>query len=213
MSDTANLKLPEIAASQAQKHVTHNEALLILDAIVHLSVLDRDLTEPPGSPADGARYLIGSGATGAWAAKDLNIAVWQSGAWYIYVPRPGWTTYVEDEGLSLTYDGVSWGAVSGSFITAPVTFPTVAAGVITATSSIIVPAAETGTTDTVSTINGVPDGSIVVVGGTAGTTLTFVDDSGNLKLGGNRVLNNFDDTLTLVARGTDLLELMYRNNG
>jgi len=34
-----------------------------------------------------------------------------------------------------------------------------------------------------------------------------------LKIGGNRVLNNFDDTLTLVARGTDLLELMYRNNG
>jgi hypothetical protein len=55
MSDaTTHLLLPYIQASQAQKHVTHNEALRILDGLVQLSVLDRDLTAPPGSPADGA---------------------------------------------------------------------------------------------------------------------------------------------------------------
>ena len=48
---TAHLALPFIMAAQAQKHVTMNEALRLLDGIVQLSVLDRDLTAPPASPA------------------------------------------------------------------------------------------------------------------------------------------------------------------
>ena len=77
MSDTTtNLLLPYILAAQAQKHVTHNEALRLLDGLVQLSVLDRDLTAPPGSPADGDRYIVASGATGDWAGWDLNVALW-----------------------------------------------------------------------------------------------------------------------------------------
>ena len=39
MSDiTTHLLLPYILAAQAQKHVTHNEALRLLDAMVQLSV-------------------------------------------------------------------------------------------------------------------------------------------------------------------------------
>ena len=72
--DTTNLKLPYLLASQAQKHVTHNEALRLLDGLVQLAVLDRDLTAPPGSPADGDRYIVASGATGDWAGWDLNVA-------------------------------------------------------------------------------------------------------------------------------------------
>ena len=65
MSDaTTHLLLPYILPAQAQKHVNHNEALRILDGLVQLSVLDRVLSEPPGSPADGDRYIVGSGATG-----------------------------------------------------------------------------------------------------------------------------------------------------
>ena len=68
MSDaTTNLLVPWILAAQAQKHVTHNEALRLLDGLVQLSVLDRDLTTPPGSPADGDRYIVASGGTGSWA--------------------------------------------------------------------------------------------------------------------------------------------------
>jgi hypothetical protein len=59
---TPSLGLPEIAASQAQKHVMHNEALRILDALVQFAVLDRDLAAPPMSQADGARYIVAAGA-------------------------------------------------------------------------------------------------------------------------------------------------------
>ncbi len=108
MTDTPNLKLSYIAAAQAQKHVTHNEAIRALDAIVQLSVLDKDLATPPASPADGDRYIVASGATGAWAGKDGQIAAFQDGAWMVYAPREGWLAWVADEDKLYAYDGSSW---------------------------------------------------------------------------------------------------------
>lgn len=109
MSDaTTHLLLPYILAAQAQKHVTHNEALRILDGLVQLSVLDRDLAAPPASPADGDRYIVASGTTGDWAGWDLNVAIWTDGAWLRLPPRTGWRAWVEDEGLLLVYDGSVW---------------------------------------------------------------------------------------------------------
>ena len=64
MDATSNLSLPFIMAAQAQKHVTHNEALRALDAVVQLMVLDKDLNSPPGSPAEGARYIVAASPTG-----------------------------------------------------------------------------------------------------------------------------------------------------
>ncbi len=112
MSDvTSNLLLPYILAAQAQKHITHNEALRILDGLVQLSVLDQDLTAPPGSPADGDRYIVGSGATDDWAGWDLNVALWTDGAWLRLPPRTGWRTWVEDESLLLVWTGAAWEVV------------------------------------------------------------------------------------------------------
>ena len=70
MDATSNLGLPFIVAAQAQKHVTHNEALRALDAIVHLMVLDKDLASPPGSPAEGACYIVASSPSGAWSGQS-----------------------------------------------------------------------------------------------------------------------------------------------
>ena len=108
MTTTTHLLLPYILAAQAQKHVTHNEALRLLDGLVQLSVLDRDLTVPPGSPADGDRYIVASGATGDWAGWDLNVALWTDGAWLHLPPRTGWRAWVEDEALLLVHDGAGW---------------------------------------------------------------------------------------------------------
>ena len=63
---------------------------------------------PPASPADGDRYIVGSGATGDWAGWDLNVALWTDGAWLRLPPRTGWRAWVEDEGLLLVYDGAGW---------------------------------------------------------------------------------------------------------
>lgn len=124
MTDTTNIQLPLMKAAQSQKHVTHNEALLILDAVVQLSVKDRDLTAPPGSPSDGDRYLIASGATGAWSGKDLNVTYYSSGVWTFLTPKEGWVCWVEDEDLLFVWNGTNWidlasacGFVSGGDLT------------------------------------------------------------------------------------------------
>ena len=113
MSDTTtNLGLPYLMAAQAQKHVTHNEALRLIDALVQLSVLDRDRSAPPASPADGDRHLVASGATGLWAGWDLNIAFWADGAWIRLVPRTGWLVWVAGEGALLAWTGFAWEKVN-----------------------------------------------------------------------------------------------------
>lgn len=108
MPDTPLLNLPLLAAAQAQKHITHNEALLMLEAMVHLSVIDRGLAAPPASAPDGTRYLVPEGASGAWAGKAGRVALMQAGSWIFLVPRKGWRMWVEDEGRLLLHDGQSW---------------------------------------------------------------------------------------------------------
>lgn len=114
MDNSPNLVLPFIQAAQAQKHITHNEAIRALDAIVQICVLDRNLSAPPPTPADGDRYLVASSPTGAWSGHTGAIAAWQDGAWAFYVPKPGWVAYVADEGAVITYNGTVWADISGS---------------------------------------------------------------------------------------------------
>jgi hypothetical protein len=109
MSDTStHLGLPYLLAAQAQKHVTHNEALRLLDAMVQLSVLDRTRTTPPASPADGDRHLVASGAAELWAGWDLNVTLWVDGVWLRLVPRPGWLVWIAAEQVFLVWNGTVW---------------------------------------------------------------------------------------------------------
>jgi len=108
---TTHLSLPELTASQSQKHVTHNEALFYLDTLVQLAVADKDLTAPPGSPTTGDRYIVGASATGDWASKDNQIATYDGDGWVFRAPNTGWLCWVEDEGELYFYDG-GWSTLS-----------------------------------------------------------------------------------------------------
>lgn len=105
---TPNLALPYIIAAQAQKHVTHNEAIRALDALVQLSVADRDLATPPPSPLPGQRYIVGPAPSGGWASHAGKIAAFQDGTWEIYTPQTGWTVWVADENVLLAWNGTTW---------------------------------------------------------------------------------------------------------
>lgn len=104
---TPRAALPELAAAQAQKHVTHNEALLQLDALLSARILDRDLSAPPASPADGDTYLVKAGS-GAWAGQDGKIAFAVDGAWRFYAPFAGLAAFVADESVMLVYTATGW---------------------------------------------------------------------------------------------------------
>jgi len=98
MSDTTRLALPYLAAGQAQKHVTVNESLRRLDALVQLSAISATTAAQPGSPSDGDIYLLPSGKTGAaWGAMaDGALAYYRDGAWEQLTPKAGWRCYAQD---------------------------------------------------------------------------------------------------------------------
>lgn len=115
MSDiSANLSLPYIQPSQAQKHVTHNEGMRRLDTLVQLMVLAADETTPPTAPEDGDRYILPASATGAWVGQDGNLAVHENNAWKFYTPKAGWTAWVNTPGEQQVFDGTDWIPASGA---------------------------------------------------------------------------------------------------
>ncbi len=106
MTQTTRLGLPLIAASQAQKHVTHNAALVLLDALTGLYLRDRDLAEPPSAPSDGDAYLVAAGASGDWAGAAGRIALRTDGVWTFLEPADGLFAWVADEErLIVRHDG------------------------------------------------------------------------------------------------------------
>jgi hypothetical protein len=108
MSDSPLLGLPFLAASQAQKHVTLNDALALLDGLLHLSVISRSLTTPPATPVDGNRYLIAASPTASWSGHAGQIALRIAGAWRFLSPRAGWRIWVEAENIDLIFNGTAW---------------------------------------------------------------------------------------------------------
>ncbi len=108
MSETTpNLALPFILPSQAQKHVTHNESLLALDAAVQL-VLTGSGTAPSAITGDGQCFAIEHGASGEWLGRSGQIAAWQDGAWSFLQPRTGWTAFDLSTGMVKAFDGSTW---------------------------------------------------------------------------------------------------------
>lgn len=103
---TPKLGLPYIVLSQAQKEVTHNSSLNSLDALLQPSAESATLTAPP-TGVEGNLYIVGTGATGAWAGQDNNLAQYIGGAWVFYTPRKGWLIYVGAVDKYYSYRGTT----------------------------------------------------------------------------------------------------------
>lgn len=115
MSDiSARLGLPYLLPSQAQKHVTHNEALRRLDALVQLAVSAFGAETPPVSPAEGEAHVLGAAPSGAWAGQAGRIAVFAEGAWDFFTPAPGWRVWDATAQELRVWDGAAWGAPQGA---------------------------------------------------------------------------------------------------
>ena len=113
MDHSTNLELPFIQAAQAQKHVTHNAAILSLDALVQLSVLARDLDAAPALPDEGDRYIVGADPVGVWQGQADAVAAFQDGAWGFFPPKPGWIAYDLASEQLIVFDGAAWRALQG----------------------------------------------------------------------------------------------------
>lgn len=94
---TSRLGLPLILGAQAQKHVTHNESLSMIDGLLPGVVVSATTAAAPASPAEGESYIVPS-AGGFGSVPAGQIAVYQGGFW---MPAPsafGHRVLVLDEG-------------------------------------------------------------------------------------------------------------------
>lgn len=113
MANSTHLNLPFILPAQAQKHITHNEALIALDVLTQLAVIDRHLGTPPLTPATGDRYIVATAPIDDWSGHAGEIAHFDGAAWLFHAPQPGWCAFLLDELGLIAFDGTDWSPVFG----------------------------------------------------------------------------------------------------
>jgi hypothetical protein len=95
--------------------VAFRKLLRALDTRLLAFVKDHTLATPPGSTANGDRYIVAASATGAWAGHSAQIATWTTddpgtpgGYWEFHTPANGWCVFSIVAGVKLLYNGTSW---------------------------------------------------------------------------------------------------------
>ena len=105
---TDRLSLPLLVAGQAQKEIIHNEALTLLDLLVHPVVVAVAPASVPGAPTLGQSWIVGSTPAGLWAGKADHIASWTSGGWRFCAPREGMVVWNIADTLFVRRTSSAW---------------------------------------------------------------------------------------------------------
>lgn len=121
MTATPNLALSYLVAAQAQKEVTHNDALNDLDSLTQLAVIDRTLNAAPVSPGEGDTYIVGPSPVGVWAGKADNVAAYYAG-WRFKTPQTGWRALAQNENKLYYYSGSAWEPLAAPYLDATFTW-------------------------------------------------------------------------------------------
>ena len=109
MSDaTGRLALPYIVSSQAQKEVTHNQSLNILDVMLQPVVLEMGKDTPPESPAEGDCYVVGSSSTDEFVGYENYLAQYADSSWHFVAPFKWLDIVNEADDTRYTYNGSEW---------------------------------------------------------------------------------------------------------
>lgn len=112
MSDTTqNLVMPMIQPAQAQKHITHNEALLVLDGAVQLCLEAVGQNDPPAIFVDGQIWAVGPAPTAGWTGQAGTLAMRASAGWLHITPREGWRAWDRASDSLRVYRDGQWAAL------------------------------------------------------------------------------------------------------
>lgn len=114
MAVTPLFGLTMMASNSSGKEATFNEAVLILE-IMASGVVTGYQTSPPGSPVDGASYVVKPTATGAWAGREGKIAYYYSG-WHYVTPAAKQTVWSVNTSQFLRYNGATWDVVNATTV-------------------------------------------------------------------------------------------------
>ena len=105
---TDRLALPLLATGQAQKELTHNEAITRLSFATQASVVAIAPSTVPSAPSPGQCWVVGASAAGAWAGKDAQLACWTANGWRFIVPFDGFTVWSIADGKYASFTSFAW---------------------------------------------------------------------------------------------------------
>ncbi|HEX8300723.1 DUF2793 domain-containing protein [Sphingomonas sp.] len=105
---TPRLALPMLAAGQAQKEMSHNEALTRVDLALNGFAMAAGAETPPEAPEPGQCWILGGAPEGAWEGHPHEVAGWTEGGWRFLDPCAGMRLWLgESEGFAL-FSGGGW---------------------------------------------------------------------------------------------------------
>jgi hypothetical protein len=105
---TSRHLLPLLAAGQAQKEITHNEAVTRIDGLMHGVIMSRSLAAPPAAPGTGQLWLVAASASGDWAGQSGKLALWTDGGWRFSTPSEGMLLWSKADQIFGWFDGIAW---------------------------------------------------------------------------------------------------------
>lgn len=108
--NTNRYQLPYLAIAQSQKELTHNEALLLIDALLH-PVAEGVVDDPASlgtAPVAGKMWVVGPGATGAWTGRAGQLAIWSEAGWRFLTPPDAMSLWRADTQRQLRRDAGAW---------------------------------------------------------------------------------------------------------
>jgi hypothetical protein len=122
MTSTINNGIPFVPENAIDPAAGLNMALNQIDPLLQLAVVSVGTNTPPGSPANGARYIVGTAPTGAWAGRANQVAQWLDGAWRFFTTARYalnladglWYVRQASAWVSLSGGAPTWGSITGT---------------------------------------------------------------------------------------------------
>ncbi len=115
MTSSPRLNLSFVMPAQAQKHVTVNEGLERLDAIVQACAVSRTTVQQPQDPQFGDSYILPDGASGPdWDGEPEGaFLTFTDAGWSASHTLTGLRVWVKDIPALWVFDGANWTPAGG----------------------------------------------------------------------------------------------------
>ena len=116
MSETSRWRRPRREAGPSQKESTPTVAGGALDRLGQARGGAVGPGTPPAAPIPGQCWIVGTGATGAWAGHAGALAGWTEAGWRFAAPQEGMAVWSAADGCPATYAGGQWcvGRIAGA---------------------------------------------------------------------------------------------------
>lgn len=125
MSNSPNANIPFVPEGTLDPAAGLNDSIRVIDALIQAAVINMTTTAPPGTNADGDRYIVNATATGDWAGHEDQMAQYIADGdfWEFYTPGVNVVLVLnKDDGILYRWDDVNespgqWVPAGGSGIT------------------------------------------------------------------------------------------------